>query len=412
MVASDRPSDDDRPLPLEGITVLDLGHIYQGPYAGFLMATAGARVVKVEPLTGEGLRSRGAVSLPFAMLNNCKESLSVDLKHPDGLAAFGRLAAAVDVIIVNFAPGVPEKLGIGYEQLAEANPGLIYAHGSGFGVRQPDGSLVDTSVPAMDITIQAHGGLMEVTGFPDRPPVKSGAAFVDFLGGTHLYGAITTALFERERTGRGRSVEVRMGDAAYFTLTTALGSWHRSGSVTRSGNRHPGELLTPYNVYRCTDGHVALIAASNRHWRSVVEVIGRADLLDDERLAGFTGRVEHIDEVDELVEAWTSTRPKAEAARLLQQARVPAAAVRVVDEVVNDDDRFASGAMVWMDHPDMGRIPVPHSPIRWHGSPLIELDPAPALGADSEAVLTGLAGLSVAEVERLRAGGAIGPDPT
>ncbi len=391
--------------------MLDLGHIYQGPYAGFLLATGGARVIKVEPLSGEGLRARGA-NMAFAMLNSCKESVTIDLKHPDGLDVFRKLAAEVDVVVCNFAPGVPERLGIGYEQLAEINPGLVYAHGSGFGVRENDGSLVETSVPAMDITIQAHAGHMEITGFPDQPPVKSGAANIDFLGGTHLYGAITTALFERERTGLGRSLEIRMADAAYFPLTTALGPWHTTGHVSRQGNRHPGLGLAPYNVYRCADGYVALIAASNRHWRSVLAVVGRPDLLNDDRLKDFGDRAKHIDEIDDIVESWSSSRPKAEVAAALQQAHVPAAAVRVIDEVVNDPVRFQQGSMQWVDHPELGRLPLPNSPIRWHDSPLIELDPSPALGADNRTILAELAGVDDAGLDALTAAGVIGPPPT
>jgi formyl-CoA transferase len=402
------PAESDRAQPLAGITVLDLGHIYQGPYAGFLLATAGARVIKVEPLGGEGLRVRGA-NLPFAMLNSCKESITVDLKHPDGLAAFRRLAANVDVVLVNFAPGVPEKLGIGYEQLVGDNPGLIYAHGSGFGVRELDGTVVETSIPAMDITIQAHAGHMEINGFPDNPPVKSGAANIDFLGGTHLFGAITTALFERERTGRGRSLEIRMADAAYFPLTTALGPWHATGHVSRQGNHHPGRGLAPYNVYRCSDGWVALIAASNRHWRSVLTVIGREDLIADDRLKGFADRADHIEEIDELVESWSRTRSKAEVAGALQEAHVPAAAVRVIDEVVHDESQFERGGMHWVEHPELGRLPLPHSPVRYHGSPQVELDPSPLRGEHNRTVLAELAGYDDATLEALTADGAIGP---
>jgi len=219
----------DRPLPLEGITVLDLGQIYQGPYCSLLLAMAGARVIKVEPRIGETLRTRGA-TLPWAMLNSNKESITVDLKEPRGLDAFLKVVAGVDVMVVNYAPGVPERLGIGWDQVSEVNPKLIYAQASGFGVRNPDGSLVDSSIPAMDITVQAHTGAMAITGADGDPPTKSGNAFIDFLGGTHLYGAVTTALFERERTGIGRAVEVSMAETAYFTLTTALAT---SGARSR-----------------------------------------------------------------------------------------------------------------------------------------------------------------------------------
>ncbi len=395
-----------RPLPLDGVTVLDLGHIYQGPYAALLLALAGARVVKVEPPGGEGLRTRD-VGLPFAMLNSNKESIGIDLKQPAGVEAFHRLAAGADVAVMNFAPGVPERLGIGADELLATNPRLIVAHASGFGVRNPDGSIVDTSIPAMDITIQAHAGAMAITGNDGDPPLKSGAAFVDFLGGTHLYGAVTTALYERERTGRGRSVEVSMVDAAYFTLTTALAQWERTGAAPRTGNRHIGRYLAPYNVYPCADGHLALIAINNRHWRGVLAAIGRTDLLGDERYRGFQGRAERIPEVDELVTSWTSTRPKAEAAAALQAEHVPAAAVRVVEEIVDDPGLHARGSLRWMDHPEAGRQPIPHSPIRWHGSELLALDPSPVLGADTETVLTELAGLTPDEIARLVADGIV-----
>ncbi len=391
-----------RPLPLEGITVLDLGQIYQGPYAGFLLAMAGARVIKVEPPVGEALRGRGP-SLPLAMLNSSKESVVIDLKHDDGLALFRQLVTAVDVVLVNYAPGVPERLGIGFEQLLEHNPRLIYAHGSGYGVRDLDGAVVADAAPAMDITIQAHTGAMAITGNEGEPPLKSGAAYIDFLGGAHLYGAITTALFERERTGLGRSVETSMADAAYFTLATALSQWVQTGTTMRTGNRHAGLGLAPYNVYRCNDGYVALIAVTDRHWRSVLDVLGRADLRSEERLRRHSGRARSMDEVDELVESWTRTRSRADVVAALQGAHIPAAAVRVVDEVVNDDAQHRRRALQWHEHRGLGTIPLPHSPIRWHGSDLVDLEESPALGADNAAVFAELCGLDAAAIADLDA---------
>lgn len=199
-----------------------------------------------------------------------------------------------------------------------------------------------------------------------------------------------------------------MVDAAYFTLTTALAQWEKSGDAPRTGNRHIGRYLSPYNVYRCADGHVALIAISNRHWRGVLEAMGRTDLAADERYRGFEARAERIPEVDELVEAWSQTRPKAEVAAALQAAHVPAAAVRLVEEIVDDPALHARGSLRWMEHPEAGRQPIPHSPIRWHGSPLPELDPSPPLGADNRSVLSDVAGYSPDEVEALAAEGIFG----
>jgi len=373
-----------RPLPLAGVTVLDLGQIYQGPYAGFLLAQSGARVIKIEPPTGETARQRGP-NLPFAMLNSGKESMVVDLKTADGVSRFKTLVAKADVVLMNYAPGVPERLGIGYEVLAKVNPRLVYAHACGFGVRNVDGSLSESSVPAMDLTVQAHSGAMSTTGHEGQPPLKSGTAYIDFLGGTHLYGAITTALFEVERTGQGRSVEVAMADAAYFALATPLNQWQRTGSTMRHGNRHAGLNMAPYNVYDCTDGHVAIICVANRHWRSLLAVIGQEQLIDDERYRGHPVRAERIDEVDAIVTAWTLQHGKFDAAEQLQKAHVPAAAVRTIDEVVRDEAQIGRQAIQWINHPQLGEIPLHASPIRWHGSQLVPLVANPELGEHNDA---------------------------
>jgi crotonobetainyl-CoA:carnitine CoA-transferase CaiB-like acyl-CoA transferase len=389
---SDAPA---RPLPLQGVLVLDLGQIYQGPYAGLLLAMAGARVIKVERRGGEPLRGRGP-SLPYVMLNSTKEAVTVDLKKPEGVELVRRLAAKAHVVLVNQAPGVPERLGIGYDSLRSVNPRLVYAHATGFGL---DGG--EDSPLAMDLTVQAHMGVMSVTGFPDREPVKSGAAFIDFLGGTHLYGAIVTALFEVASTGQGRLVDISMADATYATLCSALGSWYSTGETPRTGNKHAAMGVAPYGVYECSDGHVALNAVTNRHWRSILAVIERSDLIDDARYADNRDRVANMAEVDGLITGWTATRPRDEVAAALQAAHVPAAAVRTVDEVVNDEDQHRRGALNWVEHPDLGRVPLPRSPAHYHGSAPRPVEPSRPLGADNEAVYGELLGLTAAEVASL-----------
>jgi len=374
-----------RPLPLDGVVVLDLGQIYQGPYAGFLLAQSGARVIKVEPPQGESARGRGP-TLPFAMLNSGKECITLDLKSTEDVVQFKQLVRTADVVLMNYAPGVPERLGIGYDVLSDVNPRLVYAHACGFGVRNLDGSPTESTIPAMDLTVQAHSGSMSTTGHDHDPPLKSGTAFIDFLGGTHLFGAITTALFEVERTGQGRSVEVAMADAAYFTLATHLSQWQQTGTTMRNGNRHAGLGMAPYNVYECADGHLAIICVANRHWRALLTAIDRDDLLDDERLRGQTGRAEHMVEVDAIVTAWSSQLPKFEAADILQKAHVPAAAVRTVDEIVHDERQIERRAIQWINHPDLGDIPLHTSPIRWHDSELADLVANHSLGADNERV--------------------------
>jgi len=196
------------PLPLDGVVVIDLSQIYNGPYATFLLAMSGATVIKIEPPGGESLRRRGSVggaALPFALLNGCKRTVVLNLKTDEGKDLLRDLVRGGDVLVENFAPGVLDRLEVGAAALQAINPRLIYAQSSGYGTSGPY-----RDYPAMDLTVQAMSGVMSITGFPDRPPVKAGPALCDFFAGVHLYGAVTAALYERERTGVGRRVEVAM----------------------------------------------------------------------------------------------------------------------------------------------------------------------------------------------------------
>lgn len=378
------------PLPLQGIVVVDLSQIYNGPYATFLMAAAGATVIKVEPPGGEPLRRRGVVggaALPFAMLNGCKQSIVLDLKTESGREALLGLVAEADVLVENFAPGTMDRLGIGCAVLQALNPRLIYAASSGFGSDGPY-----RAYPAMDLTIQAMSGVMSTTGFADRPPVKAGPALCDFFAGTHLYGAITTALFERERTGVARRLEVSMQDAVYASLSSSLGMVWGNGHnpdppPSRTGNRHGGLAESPYNVYPTCDGWIAIICVGDVHWRALVGVMGRPELLDDTRFESLKSRVGSMDAVDEIVADFTRTRSKQDLFKTLMDAHVPCAPVRDLAEVMNDPNMHARGSLQWQDHPEFGRIVVPHSPLRFAGSTLRTLEPSHPLGADTHAVL-------------------------
>jgi crotonobetainyl-CoA:carnitine CoA-transferase CaiB-like acyl-CoA transferase len=392
----------DRGYPLSGVTVLDLGQIYNGSYATFLMAMAGADVIKVEPPRGEYLRARSAVAgaaMPFAMLNSNKKSVILDLKQEEGKTLFKRMVAKADIVLENFAPGIMDRLGVGWDVLSAINPRLIYASGSGFGLSGPY-----RDYPAMDLTVQAMAGLMSVTGYPDQPPVKCGPALCDYAGGTHLYAATMTALYERERTGRGRLVEVSMQESVYMTISSNLALWYASGGSIpmRTGNRHGGLATAPYNVYPSTDGYVAIICVNDRHWRSLTEVMGRPELAEDARYATLKNRVERMDEVDEIVATWTRVRPKEEAFQALIANRVPAAPVRDIAEVVADPHLHERGMIRWVDHPEFGRIVLPNSPLRFHGSPMMALEPSPKLGEDGDAFYRDFLELSEEEMTALK----------
>jgi crotonobetainyl-CoA:carnitine CoA-transferase CaiB-like acyl-CoA transferase len=392
--------------PFAGVTVVDLGQIYNAPYATLLLALGGADVIKVEPLTGENLRGRGRVrgaGAPFGMLNSNKRDVTLNLKDPRGVAILEQMVAKADVFVENFRPGVTDKLGIGPTRLHEINPMLIYASGSGYGSTGPYRDL-----PAMDITIQAMSGIMSVTGFPDREPVKAGPAISDFMGGIHLFGAITSALYQREKTGRGTTVEAAMLDAVYPSLMSSLGLYFGgTGDIpTRTGNRHSGMAEAPYNVYPASDGHVALICVGESHWRALTELMGMPELATHPKFVDRVARVAHIDEVDALVSAWSRDQTKEELAERLRGAGVPSAPVRELGEVVNDPHLRQRGMLREIDHPDMGPLVVPHSPVRV-GDFYADLSPSPRLGQHNDEIYGTWLGLGADEIADLRQSGVI-----
>jgi len=397
----------DQHYPLAGITVIDLSHVYNGPYATFLMAMAGAEVIKVEPRGGEHLRSRGdmgGADLPFAMLNSNKKSVTLNLKTEKGRNLLRELVSRADILVENFAPGVTDRLGVGPSDLLKINPRLIYGSSSGYG---KDGPYRD--YPAMDLVVQAMSGVMNSTGFPDQPPVKSGAALCDFSAGIHLYAAIMTALYERERTGKGRVVEVSMQDAIYASLASNYGMLHARGAAApaRTANRHGGLGISPYNAYPTLDGYVVLNCPGDHHFRALLDAMGRSDLSEDPRFLTRSTRVANVDAVDELIESWTKTLTKNEVARRMLAASVPCAPVRDLSEVMNDENMHARGSLQWIDHPDLGRVVLPHSPLVFEGTERRPIEPSLPLGASNDAVFGKLLGHSDDEVKAYEKEGVI-----
>jgi crotonobetainyl-CoA:carnitine CoA-transferase CaiB-like acyl-CoA transferase len=390
-------------LPLDGIRVLDLGRIYQGPWCGTLLALAGADVIKVEEPGGEPAR-RGdpaGATVPFAMLNSNKRAVTLNLKAARGRDLFLELVADADVVVENFGPGTMDRLGLGPESLLEVNPRLVYGGATAYGIDGPDRDQL-----GMDITIQAHSGVMSVTGFPDQPPVKAGVAFVDFLGGVHLYAGIVTALYERERTGRGRIVDVAMVDTIYPTLASNMSAYYRDGVAPRSGNGHGGGALVPYDVYPTSDGHIAIIVVTSQHWVKLCEAMGQPELAGDDRFRSNGRRFHNVEELDAIIGRWTGSHTRAEVVAALKVAKVPAAAVRDVGEVVEDVHLHQRGAIQRIDHPQLGPVVVPNTPLRFRGTPQMPLVPSPGLGAHNGEVF-GQLGLSESEVDQLREDGVV-----
>jgi CoA:oxalate CoA-transferase len=390
-------------LPLDDLRILDLTHYYQGPYATFLLSHLGAEVIKVEaPGFGEGgralFRRKGKpYGTPFAMLNSNKQSITLNLKSAEGNALFKRLVRKADIVVENYAAGTMDSMGLGYEVLRAENPRLIYATATGFGLSGPC-----RDIAAFDPIIQAMGGLMAITGEADGPPMKTGAAVADFLGGTHLCAGLLAAIRQRDRTGKGLMVELCLYDSLIPTLTSFLGAMNMGLTNLRDGNRASGGAIAPYNAYPANDGWVMILAGDNVRWKKMCELMGKPELATDERFASAGARARNLAEVDRIVEQWTRTKTKRELFDIMAAADVFCGIVQELPEVMADEHLLARGMLREVDHPALGPMTIFASPVRLDGEPPASTSMSPALGADNDRVYRNELGLSVDEVAALR----------
>lgn len=391
--------------PLDGLTVIDLTQIYNGPYAAFLMAQGGADVLKVEPVGGERMRGAGGEQTPmaFAMLNSNKKSLTLNLKDERGKGMLCDLVRQADVLLENYAPGVMDRLGVGWEVLRNINPRLIYGTSTGYGLSGPDSDLL-----AMDHTIQAAAGIMSVTGDADRPPGRAGGAPCDIMGGIHLYSGVMTALVGRGIKGHGTRVEVSMLESMYFTLCSELTAYHASGELpTRNSARSPAGAC-PYSRYECSDGgYIAMICVAPAHWDKILQVIGRADLIGHENFRSAPRRKAREDEVNQMIGDWTMQHTRDVAYQAFREARVPVAPVRNIEEVRTDAHLHERGMLRWMNHPDMGDIVLPRSPIRFSDFDNTEVTLFPEPGAHNAQVYGDMLGVDEQNLQALADAGVI-----
>lgn len=389
--------------PLVGIKVIDLTQIYQGPYASFLFAMAGADVIKVEPVNGERLRGAGGAKTPlsFAMLNSNKKSITLNLQDEEGKELLRELVKDADVLLENYAPGVMERLGVGWDALKEINPRLIYGSGTGYGLSGPDRDLL-----AMDHTIQAASGVMSATGDAEAPPSRSGGAPCDIMGGIHMYAGVLAALQGRAASGQGTRVEVSMLESMFFTLCSELSIHHETGELPpRNSARSPSNLC-PYGRYPCKDGWIVIICVAEAHWHSVLKVVGRADQADNHDFRNSRARKKREHLVDAMINAWSVERTRDEAYKELRENRVPVAPIRTIDEVRNDPHLHERGMLRYRTHDLLGEIVLPASPIRFSDYDLTEPEFFPEIGAHNDEIYGGL-NLSPEDLQRLRSSGVI-----
>ena len=405
MKKSDRRTSD-TPGALDGLTVIDLTRVLSGPYCTMMLADMGARVIKVEqPGRGDDTRAWGppfqnGESAYFLSINRNKESVTLNLKHPEGRRVLDALIERADVLVENFRPGTLERMGLGYADLAQQRPDLVYCSISGFGQTGPR-----RREPGYDAVMQGEGGLMSITGAPDGPGYRLGIAIVDIVSGMFSAYGIAVALLARERTGRGQYIDVGMLDSVAALLTYQAGIHFTTGEAPgRLGNRHPS--ITPYETLDAADGELVVAVGNDQLWRTFCGVIGAEALADDARFRTNKDRVAARETLRPLLVERMRTRPAAEWIERLKAAGIPCGGVRDLAQVFADPQLIERAMVVALDHPVAGAIRQLGVPIKMSGTPGAVRTPPPALGEHTEAILGELA-MSGSEIARLRADGAV-----
>jgi formyl-CoA transferase len=341
-------------------------------------------------------------SFYFLTFNANKKSLAIDLKSGLGKKLVLELAGKADVFVENFAPGAIERLGLGYEVLAKLNPGLIYAQVKGFG----EGSPYQDNL-AFDMIAQAVGGIMSISGSPGGPPVKPGPTLGDTGTGMLLAISILGALYEKRATGKGQRLQVAMQDAMLHYIRLAFATQARKGGpIPRVGDQSVSGGNPPQGIFPCKGGgandyiYVYTSRANPEHWKRLLQVIGREDLIGDPNYESQAARLEHEDAINVLVSQWTKQHDKHEAMRLLGGAGIPAGAVLDTKELIEDQSLSDRGILQVMDHPVVEGYRMPAWPVRHDGAPPT-VAASPLLGEHSCEVLQSWLGLSERELEGL-----------
>jgi len=394
-------------LPLEGVRVLDLGTRIAAPFAATLLAEFGAEVYKVElPGSGDFLREIGPFvgdySLWWAVDNRAKKSITLDLRHPEGRELFLRLVPHVDVIVENFRPGTLEEWGLDYPRLRSLNPQLILARVSVYGQTGPY-----RNRPGLDRIGIAFGGLLYLTGYPDRPPVRPGILVADYLTAVFNAFGIVLALLHRARGGSGQWIDLALYESVFRVLEYTAAAYDRLGLVReRQGNRLPNSA--PLDNWETKDGQfVCIVAAGDVLFRRLAKAMGRPDLPEDPRFATLQARVAHAEEIHAIVGEWVSRHTAEEVERILVEAEVPVSRVYSIADIFADVHYRERESLITVDDPVIGPVRMQAVYPRLSETPGRVSRGAPQLGEHNDEVYGGLLQLSVAERERLRALGVI-----
>jgi crotonobetainyl-CoA:carnitine CoA-transferase CaiB-like acyl-CoA transferase len=387
--------------PLHGVRILELGQIIAGTYGSQILSDLGAEVIKIEAPGGDlgrnvSIAPFNGVSGLFLTLNRNKKSIVVDLKTDAGRDLFYRLVAVSDVVVDNFRPGVLERLRVDYKSLCAVNPKIIQCSITGFGEA---GAYKD--YPALDIIIQAISGHMAITGEPGRPPVRVGVPIADLSGGLFSCKGILAALFDRERSGKGRRIEISMFDAM-LSLLSYIGTMYLSNGELPKPPGSAHEYSVPWQAFAAKDGYFVLATREDVFWRRLCTVIEQPSLADDPRFSNNGSRTKNKTVLIDLLAKVFVSRTLADWMQRLRAAEVPAAPVNGLDAAFAEPPVLERSMIVEYDHPDAGHVRLPGNPIKFSGMGAPISNPAPRLGEHTDAVLGELLKMSAEQVADLR----------
>jgi crotonobetainyl-CoA:carnitine CoA-transferase CaiB-like acyl-CoA transferase len=396
--------------PLTRIRVLDLTHMLSGPYGSMILADLGAETIKVEPLQGEGTRkllandpknSLDGMGAYYITLNRNKKSVALNLKHPEGLAVFHDLVREADVVISNFGVGVPERLKIDYATLKSLNPRIITCTVTGFGTDGPK-----PGRPAFDQVAQATGGGMSITGSDPEHPVRSGIPIGDLGGGMFAVMGILAALLEREQSGEGQNVDISMLDCQVSMLNYMATMYFLSGENPHPiGNSH--FVHVPYNTFHTSDGFIVIAVITDNFWQNLKQVVNCPEF-DDPKYDGQPGRWEDREMIEERLNEILGTNTSAYWLQQLEARRIPCAPVNRFSQALADPQVRHRNMVVELQHPGGKSTHGPGNPIKLSRTNEESFSAAPAIGQDTDHVLSGILGYDASRIAELKNRGAAG----
>jgi crotonobetainyl-CoA:carnitine CoA-transferase CaiB-like acyl-CoA transferase len=392
---------------LEGIRVLDFTQYLSGPHGTSVLSELGAEVIKIE-MPGKGEPERQAMpmtpkreSYQFLSYNRGKKSITLNLKSPKGVEIAKKLAAKVDILVENFAPGGMDRLGLSYDEVSKINPGIIYASISGFGQTGPRRNDV-----SYDVVAQAMGGLMSVTGYPGGEPLKAGVSLGDYMGGYNGVIAILAALYYRTVTGEGQAIDISMQDGIWAMVFPDRANYFDTHVVPkRFGNKLSSSA--PFGVYNARDGHVVICTITDPQWQKVLQAMGREDLIGEQRYGTRENRTKNMEEVDSLVQAWCKEKTVEEVFALLKKFGVPCSPLPAFDQVASDPHLQSRDMIVEVDQPISGKVKLSGSVYKMSKTPGDRKQVVPAVGEHNKEIYGELLGIDAQEMQKLREEGAI-----